>query len=336
MSNALLVRNDGQILFARFGVRLANTVSGGAVIPPQFSVIITCHDQAVFIQDAVNSAFAQDYKAREVIVVDDASSDGSVDILKAFGNSLRLISAPKNIGANAARNLGASIAGGDYLVFLDGDDLLLPWALRTYKAVISATQAPILLGRLLFFEGAQRPESEEIPTEITFVEYENLIEKDRTYRASASATVVKRTTFHQVGGWTEGLFHLDDLDIMMKLGVSGRCVQILSPASTCYRVHEGNTVRQVSSFVPAMLTLIKKEKAGEYPGGARFRYKRYAFLGGPISFWIKRCLRARLYANANSLVIKGWVMAFAAAMRRFSVKLSSGVPPRTLPMSGSD
>ena len=311
-------------------------VSGRAVIPPQFSVIITCHNQALFIENAVNSALSQSYKAREVIVVDDASSDNSVDILKTFGNSLRLICATENIGANPARNLGTSIAAGDYLVFLDGDDLLSPWALSTYKTVISATQAPIVLSRLFFFEGTQPPETGETPGEITFVEYENLIQKDRMHRASASATVVKRTTFHQVGGWTETLFHLDDLDIMMKLGVSGRCVQILSPATTCYRVHPGNTVRHVSPFIPAMLALIRKEKAGEYPGGARFRFERYAFLGGPIFFWIKKCLRARLYASARSLFIKGWVMAFAAAMRRFFGKLTSRVPPRTLQMSSLD
>ena len=313
-----------------------NTVSAGAVTPPRFSVIITCHNQAIFIRDAVNSALAQSHKACEVIVVDDASSDGSLDILKAFGNSIRLVSAPKNIGANAARNLGASVAGGDYLVFLDGDDLLSPWAVSAYKTVISATEASILLSRLFFFEAMQPPEIGETPSEITFVEYENLIEKDRTHRASASATVVKRTTFQQVGGWSEGLFHLDDLDIMMKLGVSGHCVQILSPATACYRVHPGNTVRHVSPFVPAMLALIKKEKSGEYPGGSRFRFERYAFLGGPIFFWIKKCLGARMYTSANSLIMKGWVMALAAAMRRFFAKLTSRVPTRTLRMSGLD
>ena len=306
------------------------------MIPPQFSVIITCHNQAIFIQDAVHSALAQSYKPREVIVVDDASSDGSVDTLKAFGNSVRLVCAPKNIGANPARNLGASVAVGDYLVFLDGDDLLSPWALGTYKALISASQALILLSRLFFFEGTQPPEIGETPGEITFVEYENLIQKDRMHRASASAMVVNRTTFHQAGGWTEGLFHLDDLDIMMKLGVSGHCVQILSPATSCYRVHQGNTVHQVPPFIPAMLALIKKEKAGEYPGGARFRFERYAFLGGPIFFWIKKCLRARLYASAISLLIKGWAMTFAAATRRFFGKLTSRAPTRTLRMSGLD
>jgi glycosyltransferase involved in cell wall biosynthesis len=312
------------------------TVSGVEVISPQFSVIITCHNQALFIKDALNSALAQSYKAHDVIVVDDASSDSSVEILRTFGDSVRLVCATKNIGANSARNLGASIANGDYLVFLDGDDLLQPWALSTYNTVISATEAPIVLSRLFFFEGSQPPETGDIPREITFVEYENLIQKDRMHRASASATVVNQETFHQVRGWTEGLFHLDDLDIMMKLGVSGRCVQILSPTTTCYRVHPGNTVRQVPPFIPALLALIKKEKAGEYPGGPRFRFERYAFLGGPIFFWIKKCLRARLYANARSLLLKGWLMAFAAAIRRFFGKLTSRVPTRTLRMSGLD
>jgi hypothetical protein len=85
-----------------------------------------------------------------------------------------------------------------------------------------------------------------------------------------------------------------------------------------------------------MLTLIKKEKAGGYPGGPRFRFERYAFLGGPIFFWIKKCLRARLYASAISLWIQGWAMTFCAAMRRFAGKLASRAPVRTLKMPGPD
>jgi hypothetical protein len=189
-----------------------------------------------------------------------------------------------------------------------------------------------MLSRLLYFEGAQPTEMGKVPEEITFVEYPNLIQKDRAHRASASATIVEKTTFQRAGGWTEGLFHLDDLDVMMKLGVSGRCVQILSPPTTCYRVHPGNTVRQVAPFIPAMLTLIRKEKTGQYPGGPRFRFQRYAFLGGPIFFWIKKCLRARLYGSAYSLFIQGWMMAFAAVTRRFLGKLSSQVQPRTVRM----
>lgn len=51
---------------------------------PQFSVIITCHNQRKFIADAIQSAISQIYESREVIVVDDASSDGSDSVLKSY------------------------------------------------------------------------------------------------------------------------------------------------------------------------------------------------------------------------------------------------------------
>jgi hypothetical protein len=85
-----------------------------------------------------------------------------------------------------------------------------------------------------------------------------------------------------------------------------------------------------------MLALIEKEKVGEYPGGARFRFERYAFLGGPIFFWVKKCLRAHLYASAGTLLLQGWMMTLAAAMRRFFVKLTRAAPHRTLQMPRLD
>jgi GT2 family glycosyltransferase len=291
-------------------------LGGGAVPAPQFSVVITCYNQAQFIRDAVNSAFAQSRSSAEIIIVDDASTDGSAELLKSFGDSARLALLPKNVGANAARNLGASLADGQYLVFLDGDDLLFPWALDTYGTIASARKAKIILSRLFFFAATQPPAGGDLPHEVSFAQYENLLQKDRTHRASASATVVEREAFRKAGGWTDGLFHLDDLDIMMKLGVSGRCVQILSPPTAAYRVHAGNTVNQVSPFIPAMRSLIRKEKSGEYPGGSAFRFKRYAFLGGPIVFWIKRCMRAQLYKSAALLLVDGWMMVTAAITRR--------------------
>ena len=77
----------------------------------------------------------------KVIVVDDASVDGSQGILKQYGNAIRLLCLEKNAGACAARNQGAALASGEYLVFLDGDDAFLPWALEVYRKD-SASQAP--------------------------------------------------------------------------------------------------------------------------------------------------------------------------------------------------
>jgi len=79
------------------------------------------------------SAISQIHESREVIVVDDASSDGSDSVLKSYGEMIRLISLERNEGASEARNAGTAAARGNYLVYLDGDDLLKPWALLVYE-----------------------------------------------------------------------------------------------------------------------------------------------------------------------------------------------------------
>ncbi len=93
----------------------------------QFSIIITSYNQREFIKDAVNSALSLRSENKEIIVVDDGSSDGSQDVLRGYGDAIRLVALEANQGRGAARNCGASLATGEYLLFLDGDDAFLPW-----------------------------------------------------------------------------------------------------------------------------------------------------------------------------------------------------------------
>jgi glycosyltransferase involved in cell wall biosynthesis len=103
-----------------------------------FSIVITCFNQSGFIGSAIRSALLQSLPAAEIIVVDDASTDGSRELIRSFADSIRLIELAVNRGAVEARNLGAETATGEYLVFLDGDDLLVPWALEIYSQLITA------------------------------------------------------------------------------------------------------------------------------------------------------------------------------------------------------
>jgi glycosyltransferase involved in cell wall biosynthesis len=90
---------------------------------PLVSIIIPCFNAEEFICDAINSALQQTYPAVEVIVIDDGSTDGSLDIIKSSGNRIRWKTGP-NRGGNAARNRGIELARGDLIQFLDADDLL--------------------------------------------------------------------------------------------------------------------------------------------------------------------------------------------------------------------
>src|ERR1022692_2579247 len=92
-----------------------------------------CYDQRDYIGDAVKSAISQGDQLKEVIVVDDASSDGSPEVLSQYAEAIQVIEFPRNRGAPEVRNRGAASAQGEYLVFLDGDDVLLPWALATLR-----------------------------------------------------------------------------------------------------------------------------------------------------------------------------------------------------------
>jgi len=103
-------------------VRNCTLFSYNLVMIPLVSVIIPNFNNANFLSASIASALSQDYPNIEVIVVDDGSTDDSVMILKEFGSKIRILRQP-NTGAGAARNLGIRNASGEYLAFLDSDDV---------------------------------------------------------------------------------------------------------------------------------------------------------------------------------------------------------------------
>ncbi|HWO47940.1 MAG TPA: glycosyltransferase family A protein, partial [Solirubrobacterales bacterium] len=94
---------------------------------PLVSVVIPCWNQAHYLGEAIESALSQSYPSLEVIVVDDGSEDNSAAVAARFPGVRCLRQG--NSGVAAARNRGLAEAGGEYAVFLDADDRLLPDAL---------------------------------------------------------------------------------------------------------------------------------------------------------------------------------------------------------------
>ena len=96
-------------------------------IKNKISVIITCYNRADKISNAIYSVLWQSYLVHEVIVVDDASVDGSVKVINAIQDPrVKLIEHKKNLGQNAAITSGLEQVTGDFVGFLDSDDIWLP------------------------------------------------------------------------------------------------------------------------------------------------------------------------------------------------------------------
>lgn len=288
----------------------------------RYSIVITCYNQREFIEDAVESALSQRSSIREVIVVDDGSKDGSMDILKRYEKSIRLLGLPENRGAIEARNRGAALACGEYIVFLDGDDLFVPWALDVYEKLVEERRPALIASNVRYFGGpvpAFGPD--DMPERLEFVEYETLMAKDRPHGWYTCGLVISRQAFQDAGGWTPGIFYLDDLDMAAKLGYCGKSILIYSPFTALYRMHAGNTVHFVPPFLRSARLIIDRERAGLYPGGHRKRFERYAFHGGMVFFWTRRALKQGLYRGAIDLAVCGWPMLLANALRKSIIAL---------------
>ena len=87
------------------------------------SIVVTCYNKADWIKQAIQSCIDQTHQNREIIVVDDGSSDGSINEIRSFGDQIRLVQTNR-LGAGGARNEGFSASSGEYVQYLDGDDYL--------------------------------------------------------------------------------------------------------------------------------------------------------------------------------------------------------------------
>jgi hypothetical protein len=102
---------------------------------PLISIVVLNYNYARFLPRSVGSALAQDYPNKEVIVVDDASTDDSAEVIAGFGASVTAVLQPLNKGQGAAMNAGFKAAKGELVFFLDADDHLYPHALSKVVSV---------------------------------------------------------------------------------------------------------------------------------------------------------------------------------------------------------
>ncbi len=299
---------------------------------PLFSIVIACYNQEGFVREAVESALSQGFPDKEVIVVDDASKDATADVLRTFGDSITFAGLTVNGGAVAGRNHGATLAKGKYIVFLDGDDVLMPGALEVYARLITERSPKFLFGHSEKCYG-KIPESTaaNAPPEIQFVEYANFMAKDRPCVFNTSTLVVNRAEFWDVGGWSPGIFYQDMQDLVTKLGASGKMILLLSPDTVWYRMHTTNAVSKVAPFLDGIHVLLAKAKAGTYPGGREIWAERSSWFGGLIFYWAKTALGAGLYRDAFRLLAAGWWMVLLGIFRRITAVVAGRKPVETLP-----
>jgi len=303
---------------------------------PLFSVIIPVHNRPILVRQAIDSVLAQTFTDREIIVVDDASTDDTLGVLRAYGSGIHLVTLSEQSGCEVARNAGAEVAQGSYLVFLDSDDLFFPWTLDTHAFVLAHTGQPALVvSRLACF-------SNELPTtdpgdSVEVVVFDDYLSRDRNIPSTASMIVVRRDVWSSVGGWrqsTPSTFNGSDHDFLLRVGCHGPAVLLERPFVVAYRLHPDNSIRDLRRVVEGIIRLIDAERRGVYPGGRQRRVDRRAVLGNQTYWWSRCALLEGQPWLATRLLFAGFDMLLVRLVKKLRAKSHGLIPVKRLPRKG--
>jgi glycosyltransferase involved in cell wall biosynthesis len=274
--------------------------------PPTISAIIPAYNAAAFIGSAIESALAQTCPPVEIIVVDDGSTDDTAEVVRQFAEPVRLLT-QTNGGPAAARNHAARAASGEWLAFLDADDLWLPQKLEREIAFISDASVAIVH---CLAEGQE--EKLAIPDDVDF---ERLWTRNCI---SNSSVLLRRTAFEQAGGFDEdrSLIGVEDYNLWLRLAAAGWRIVTCREALWRYTPAPNSLSSQVERFAQCELNNVEHLKQALNLPEAKCQQKRLAVreLYGMYLFSLGEMKAARRFLaptilNGGSLRGLQWWMA---------------------------
>lgn len=255
---------------------------------PLFSVIIATYNRASLLSRALQSVFAQTFVDYEVIVVDDGSIDDTDQVLAAYAGRIKSLRQP-NQGPGRARNYALSEAAGTYVTFLDSDDLLLPWALATYKEVIERFNQPaFVLGSVIRF-GQEDDISRMIAEPLVTHAWDDYLQSARAHYRVAMPSAIKRELLQEIGGFAEQNICSEGHDLYLRIGTAKGFVMISAPAVYAYLQHAATRSRNTQPLYKGARLLLSRERTGVYPGGKARRVERSILLTRSLRYSIRRC-----------------------------------------------
>ena len=206
------------------------------------SIVIVTYNRCQWLAEALQSALSQRYRATEIIVVDDGSSDDTEAVVHSFADqSIRYLKMENNQGRARARNTGVREAVGDYILWLDDDDLLSADTLQGYAALLGENpQYNLMYGKLQYFDGSSGADRRLLDPRDWSNQPNHLLNGLLLGCVVPNpGTLVKKTLYRQAGDYDPRYLRAQDYEFWT------RAAQFAYPkkvdAVVCrYRIHDRN------------------------------------------------------------------------------------------------
>ena len=216
------------------------------------SILIPAYNTEKWIADAIKSVLAQTWANREIIIVDDGSSDNTLKIAKTFESKTVKVITQKNMGACGARNKALSIAQGDYIQWLDADDLLAPDKIsQQLRESGSGHNSRVLLSSAFGTFFFRHQKAKFIPNSLwqNLAPVEWVITKfNDNIWMNPAVWLVSRELADLAGLWDERLSLDDDGEYFCRVVAASERVKFVPEAKSYYRVGNVGSLSRRTSY----------------------------------------------------------------------------------------
>jgi glycosyltransferase involved in cell wall biosynthesis len=223
---------------------------------PVISIIIPAYNAAGFILETLHSVFQQTFRDFEVIVVNDGSTDNTLEVLASVTDPRMRVITKQNQGVCAARNTGIQAARGEYLAFLDNDDLWTPDKLEAQlNALKSNPKAGVAYSWTKPFYTNSDKVCEATPYYFIGDVYNDLLQEN--FIGHGSNILATRAAVESVGGYDEQLPYVADWDFCLRLAAKWEYALVPKP-QIFYRLSTTSMSINISAMENQFITLLKR------------------------------------------------------------------------------
>lgn len=198
---------------------------------PKVSILIPCYNAERWIAGAIQSALDQTYENKEIIVVDDGSTDGSLNVIEQFNEKIIYESGP-NQGGNVARNRLLELSKGDWVQYLDADDYLLPTKIENQVSALNSETDILYSPSLLEFNEASTITKKILPIPEPHDPYVLLA---RWYLPQTGSPLWKKQAILDVGGWKVDQPVCQEHELYLRLLIGGKKFTYFPKSESVYR-----------------------------------------------------------------------------------------------------
>jgi glycosyltransferase involved in cell wall biosynthesis len=223
---------------------------------PKVSVIIPCYNAMPYLSETVDSVLRQTYTNFEIIIIDDGSSDKTVEWASQLTDPRIKLISQENKGAAGARNTGIANSQGEYIAFLDADDLWEPTKLEKQVQCLDKNSSVGLVHTWIAFVDAHgKPTGKIMTTDGEGNIWKQVAEYNPVRCGSTS--MIRRCCFETVGLFDQSLRFVEDWDMWIRIA-SRYTFGLVKEPLVCYREHPNNKSKNYEKLLQSLCQIIEK------------------------------------------------------------------------------